>query len=165
MRFVALALLAAAFEPQAPRNPPEPFPVAVVAVVAGDAADEDALIRILSAVEAVRERVGDRDRWFRIVEEPEAARIVLRVAGYRVAEKMQPKVNRHILNGTPIMVEGSVVVETHSVNAIAIIERDVKPLIGLDEREQGASLRNAAGDLAEELERHCKANYVLLASP
>ncbi len=159
---VAIVLPALAFSQRAPRRPPEPFPVAVVE---GSAADDAMAERLREAAEVVRDRVGDRDRWFRIVDATDDARIVLRLADYRVAETMTPKVQRQILDGAPILVEGSVVVETHSLNAVVVIRGEAAALVGLDERERGASLRNAASDLAEELEQYCKDNYQLLAEP
>ncbi len=156
----ACALPALAFGQRAPRRPPEPFPVAVVE---GSAADEAMARRIGEAAAMARDRIGDRDRWFRIVDAADDARIVLRIVDYQVAETMTPKIQRQILDGTPIMTEGSVLVETHSLRAVVVIQGESDMLIGLDERERGASLRNAASDLAEELEQHCKDNYALLA--
>jgi len=156
-----LAAIAIPAAQRAPRRPPEPLPVAVIE---GAAADEEAAERIRMGAEAARDRVGARDRWFRIVDSAEEAAIVLRITDYRVAETMKPKVQRQILDGTPIMTEGSVV-ETHTLNAVVVIAGEADALIGADERERGASLRNAASDLAEELEQHAKDNYALLATP
>jgi len=157
-----LAAIAIPAAQRAPRRPPEPLPVAVIE---GAAADEEAAERIRMGAEAARDRVGARDRWFRIVDSAEEAAIVLRITDYRVAETMKPKVQRQILDGTPIMTEGSVVVETHTLNAVVVIAGEADALIGADERERGASLRNAASDLAAEPDQHATDTYALLATP
>ena len=76
-----------------------------------------------------------------------------------------PKLERLIMNGRVELVERSEIVEFHYVDAVALVGDARGNLTGLDERENGPSLRNAASQLAEELERFCKENYAALTSP
>lgn len=145
---------------QAPRRPPEPFAVFVHASDPEDAALGAALAE---ATREVRERVRRRGDWFRLAESAESADLTLRITNYYTSKVMLPKLERLILDGRVTMVERSEVVELHDVDAVAIGGEAREEMTGLDERTTGASLRNAASQLAEELERFCKDNYSALA--
>lgn len=166
--FLALVLaassgvLAAGERVQAPRRPPEPFAVFVHASDPGDADLKEGLEK---ATEEIRGRVGRRRNWFRIVDTAEEAAITLRVINYRTSQMMLPKLERLVINGQVQLVERSEIIEFHYVDAVALGGGARENLTGLDERENGPSLRNAASHLAEELERFCKDNYAALTSP
>ena len=153
-------LLAAGPSPQAPRRPPEPFAVFVYPSAPEDPSLREALQK---ATSEVRDRVRGRRSWFRLAESAESADISLRVFNYRTSQMMLPKLERLILDGQVLLVERSEVVEFHYVDAAARAGDAREDLTGLDERTTGASLRNAASHLAEELERFCKENYASLS--
>jgi len=148
-----LALLgtrsAAADQDEAPRRPPEPFRVFVQA---SDPADAELKTRLEEAVPMVRERV-QRRKWFELAESAEEADVVLRIVNYHNS-------NAHKWG----WFEGPTV-ELVYVDAVAVAGTAREKLSGLDQRPVllGASLRNAASHLAEELERFCKENYAALA--
>ncbi len=144
---------------QAPRRPPEPFAVFVETVETGET-ERDEELREVEAV--VRDRVRRRGNWFRLAEDREQAALTLRITNYRRVQRMIPKLERLILNGQVQMVERSEIIEVHYVDALAAAPRVAglrESLTGLDEREQGPSLRNAAGHLAEQLEDFVKEHY------
>ena len=155
--FAAAAALA-----QAPRRPPEPFSVFVHPSNPEDPELREGLER---AAEEVRDRVRGRRNWFRVVDDAGEAAITLRVINYRTSQIMLPKLERLILNGQVQLVERSEIVEFHYVDAVALGGDARESLTGLDERESGPSLRNAASHLAEQLEEFCKDNYAALTSP
>ncbi len=157
-----LALAAAGWGEQAPRRPPQPF---AVFIEASEPDDAELAARIQEAIPAVRERVQRRRNWFRLVESREAADLTLRVTNYRIAQTMRPKLETLYINGSPQLVERSEVIESHYVDAVAIAGEVLGLLTGLDERDRGARLRNAASHLAEELEALCKDKYAELTAP
>ena len=156
----AFAAAAVGSSAQAPRRPPEPF---AVFVHASDPEDPELRAGIQQASLEVRDRVRGRRNWFRVVDSAEGADITLRVINYRTAQVMLPKIERLILDGRVMLVERSEIVEFHYVDAVALGGEARESLTGLDERDTGPSLRNAASHLAEELERFCKDNYGALA--
>ena len=156
------SLLAAGERVQAPRQPPEPF---AVFVHPSEPEDPDLREGLEEATREVRARVRRRGDWFRLAEAAEDADIILRIINYRMAETMMPKLERLIINGQVQLVERSEIVEFHYVDAVALAGDARESLTGLDERQNGSSLRNAASHLAEELERFCKENYGALTSP
>lgn len=156
--FAAAAIAAGA---QAPRRPPEPFSVFVHASEPEDADLKEGLEK---AVEEVRDRVRGRRNWFRVVDDAEEAAVTLRVINYRTSQMMLPRLERLVINGQVQLVERSEIIEFHYVDAVALGGQARENLTGLDERESGPSLRNAASALAEELERFCKDNYSALTS-
>ena len=139
----------AAGQDEAPRHPPEPFRVFVQA---SDPADAALKTRLEEAVPMVRERV-ERRAWFQRAESAEEADVVLRIVNYHNS-------NAHKWG----WFEGPTV-ELVYVDAVAVAGTAREKLSGLDQRPVllGASLRNAASHLAEELERFCKENYAALA--
>lgn len=160
----ALALLAApvfafpggqeqAERRRAPRRPPEPF---LVFVEASDPVDARLKALIEQALPTVRDRVERRRHWFELAESPETADITLRVINYRSEHRSDTNWEAFF---APIL-------EIHYVDAVAFAGDARGTLSGLDTRPlgQGASLRNAAGQLAEELERFCRENYGALAA-
>ncbi len=159
---VGLLLLAAfAAAEQAPRRPPEPF---AVFVYASDPEDADLKEGLAKASEEIRDRVRGRRNWFRVVDSAEDAAITLRVINYRTSQMMLPKLERLFINGRVELVERSEIIEFHYVDAVALGGSARGNLTGLDERESGPSLRNAASHLAEQLEEFCKDNYAALTS-
>lgn len=146
---------------QAPSRPPQPFAVFVETSEPEDAALRD---QIGEALDVVRDRVRRRGDWFVLADNADSADVVLRITNYRTAQVMQPKIDRQVLNGNIIMVERSEVVEFHYVDALAVVGEVRETLTGLDERDTGPSIRNAASHLAEELERFCKDNYDTLSA-
>ena len=159
---MAFAASAAGATEQAPRRPPEPFSVFVHASDPEDAELKEGLEK---ATGEVRDRVRGRRDWFRVAESADGADITLRIVNYRTSQVMMPKLERLIMNGRVELVERSEIVEFHYVDAVALVGDARGNLTGLDERENGPSLRNAASQLAEELERFCKENYAALTSP
>ena len=163
--FTAVLLLtglaASAASAQAPRRPPEPFGVFVHA---SDPEDRDLREGLEKAAEEVRDRVRGRRNWFRVVDSVEEAAITVRVINYRTSQMMLPKLERLIINGRVELVERSEIIEFHYVDAVALGGGARGNLTGLDERETGPSLRNAASHLAEQLEEFCKDNYAALTS-
>ena len=149
---VALLALAvpATGQDKAPRRPPEPFRVFVHAGATADAALKAELD---DALPMVRERVKRRDKWFQLADSAEEADVVLRLVNYHNS-------NAHKWG----WFEGPTV-ELVYVDAVAVAGTAREKLSGLDQRPVllGASLRNAASHLAEELERFCKENYAALA--
>ena len=145
---------------QAPRRPPEPFPVFVHAVET-----EDAELRGMlgKAVPEVAKRIARRRHWFRTVDSAAEARVTLRITNYRTASQMIPKLDKLIQRGQVVMVERSEIVELHYVDAVARVGGVAEVLSGLDERETGTSLRNASDHLAEQLERFCRDHYAALS--
>lgn len=154
-------VLAAGERAQAPRRPPEPF---AVFVHASDPDDADLREGLEKATREVQDRVRGRRDWFRLAETAETADVTLRVINYRTAQTMMPKLERLIINGRVELVERSEIVEFHYVDAVALAGGARERITGLDERDTGPSLRNAASHLAEELERFCKENYGALTS-
>lgn len=134
---------------EAPRRPPEPFRVFVHA---SDPADAGLKGELEEAVPMVRERV-ERRKWFQLAESAGAADVILRIVNY------------HNSNANKWGWFEGPTVELVYVDAIAVAGTVREKLSGLDQRPVllGASLRNAASHLAEELERFCKENYAALA--
>ena len=162
--FLLLAVFAAsgvAAGAQAPRRPPEPFSVFVHPSEPDDPELREGLEK---AAEELRDRVRGRRNWFRVVDDAEEAAITLRVINYRTSQTMLPKLERLFINGRVELVERSEIVEFHYVDAVALAGGLRQTLTGLDERETGPSLRNAASNLAEQLEEFCKDNYAALTS-
>lgn len=155
------ALGAAAAGAQAPRRPPEPF---TVFVHPSEPEDPELRRGLETAAREVQDRVGGRRNWFRIVDSAEDAAITVRVINYRTSQMMLPKLERLIINGRVELVERSEIVEFYYVDAVALAGTLRQSLTGLDERETGPSLRNAASHLAEQLEEFCKDNYAALTS-
>lgn len=133
----------------APRRPPEPFRVFVHT---SDPADAALRKQLEEAVPMVRERV-ERRELFQRAESEEAADVVLRIVNY------------HNSNAHKWGWFVGPTVELVYVDAVAVAGTAREKLSGLDQRPVllGASLRNAASHLAEELERFCKENYAALA--
>ena len=156
-----IAFAASAAGAQAPRRPPQPFSVFV-----HPSEPEDRELRegLEKAAEEVRDRVRGRRNWFRVVDSVEEAAITVRVINYRTSQMMLPKLERLIINGRVELVERSEIIEFHYVDAVALGGGARGNLTGLDERETGPSLRNAASHLAEQLEEFCKDNYAALTS-
>ena len=138
----------AAGQEEAPRRPSEPFRVFVQT---SDPADAELKTRLEEAVPMVRERV-ERREWFQLAESAEEADVLLRIVNYHNS-------NAHKWG----WFEGPTV-ELVYVDAVAVAGTAREELSGLDQRPVllGASLRNAASHLAEELERFCKENYAAL---
>ena len=158
---IVFALLAtgtssAGGQEKAPRHPPEPFRVFVDT---SDPADAALKANLEEAMPMVRERVERRRKWFQLTGSAETADITLRVINYRTAQVMLPKLEGMIIKGQVSLAETSEIVEFHYVDAVALAGEARENLTGLDERDYGPSLRNAASHLAEELERFCKDNY------
>lgn len=130
---------------KAPRRPPEPFRVFVQT---SDPADAALKRQLEEAVPMVRERV-ERREWFQRAESAAEAEVVLRIVNYHNS-------NAHKWG----WFEGPTV-ELVYVDAVAVAGTAREKLSGLDQRPVllGASLRNAASHLAEELERFAKDNY------
>ncbi len=130
---------------KAPQRPPEPFRVFVQT---SDPADAALKRQLEEAVPMVRERV-ERREWFQRAESAAEADVVLRIVNYHNS-------NAHKWG----WFEGPTV-ELVYVDAVAVAGTAREKLSGLDQRPVllGASLRNAASHLAEELERFAKDNY------
>ncbi len=149
-----LALAAAATgQDEAPRRPPEPFRVFVQATPTADAAVRATLD---DALPMVRERVRRRNKWFQLVDSPETAEITLRITHYR-----QANLNLSVRGNLSRSMFACWATGYHYVDAVALAGDAREALSGLDHRcvDVGPSLRNAAGHLAEELERFAKDNY------
>jgi len=144
---------------QAPRRPPEPFSVFVHP---SDPQDPELRRGLETAAQEVQDRVRGRRNWFRIAQSAEDAAITVRVINYRTSQMMLPKLERLIINGRVELVERSEIVEFYYIDAVALAGGLRQNLTGLDERETGPSLRNAASHLAEQLEEFCKDNYAAL---
>ena len=159
----ALVASAAFASAQAPRRPPEPFPVFVHATETDDAERAEA---IAAALQEVREGVERRRNWFRLAESREDAAITVRVTNYRHTQQMRPRIDRQFINGQLTMVEGSEVIDVHYVDAVAAAPGTAVrgSLSGFDEREHGSSLENAARHLAELLEDFVKEHYQAVTS-
>lgn len=145
----------------APKRPSEPFPVFVEAA---ETDDETLRERLEEAVGEVAKRVARRRRWFRIAESADAAALTLRLTDYRIGSGIAPRLSKQSLpRGSTIMMEGTEVVDFHDLHAVA--DLGGKPEILFRERRKvSTSLRKAADDLAEELERFCRENYAALAA-
>ena len=152
---VASAVLAAAAagEDKAPGRPPEPFRVFVHTSPTADAALQATLD---GALPMVRERVRRRNKWFQLVDSAEMAEITLRIIHYR-----QANLNLSVRGGQTESMFTCWATGYHYVDAVALAGDVRAALSGLDHRcvDEGPSLRNAAGHLAEELERFAKDNY------
>ena len=146
---VPLGHPSAAGQDEAPPRPSEPFRVFVQT---SDPADAELKTRLEEAVPMVRERV-QRRKWFQLADSAEEADVVLRIVNYH---------NSHAHKWG--WYEGPTV-ELVYVDAVAVAGTAREKLSGLDQRPVllGASLRNAASHLAEELERFCKENYAALS--
>ena len=157
------SLLAAGSSPgdqeKAPRRPPEPFRVFVYFI---ETADAGLKVRLEEALPMVRERVERRRNWFRLAESRETAEITLRITHYR-----QANLNLSVRGGRTETMYDCWATGYHYVDAVALAGDLRAPLSGLDHRciDVGPSLRSAAGQLAEELERFAKDNYGALAQP
>ena len=156
---VALLALATAASGQdeAPRHPPEPFRVFVYAIESADAALKG---RLEEALPTVRKRIERRQRWFRLADSRDTADITLRIVHYRHGNPTDPPVR----GGRTEAMMNCWATGYHYVDAVALAGDARAALSGLDHRciDEGPSLRNAAGHLAEELERFCKENYAAL---
>lgn len=144
---------------QAPRRPPEPFSVFVHSAETADAELNEA---ISEAVQEVRNRVRSRDDWFRLAEARDDAALTLRITNYRRVQRMIPRLEQLVLNGRVELVERSEIIEVHYVDALAAAPAVAglqAAMTGLDERDRGPSLRNAANHLAEQLEEFVKEHY------
>ena len=152
---VALVALAAAATAQAeaPRHPREPFRVFVHATPTADAAVRATLD---DALPMVRERVMRRNKWFQLVDSAETADITLRITHYR-----QANLNLSVRGNLSRSMFACWATGYHYVDAVALAGDAREALSGLDHRcvDVGPSLRNAAGHLAEELERFARDNY------
>ena len=146
---VLLGLAAAATgQDKAPRRPPEPFRVFVHTSGAADAASQT---RLEEALPMVREQI-ERRRWFELAESVDTADIVLRITHYRQGH---PEAQ---LRPGPLDCYST---EYNYVDAVVRVGDLRQRMSGLDFRcvDAGPSLRNAAGHLAEELERFARDNY------
>lgn len=150
--FLALAA-AATGQDEAPRRPPEPFRVFVQATPTADAALRATLD---DALPMVRDRVMRRNQWFQLVDSADTADITLRITHYR-----QANLNGLVRGGQTEAMPTCWATGYHYVDAVARAGHVRGALSGLDHRcvDEGPSLRNAAGHLAEELERFAKDNY------
>lgn len=121
-----------------------------------EAADAESKARLEEALPMVRERVQSRRRWFRLADSRETADVTLRINRYQVAHP-----NDHQSRYRVEAMEDCRAMEFHSVDAVVLAGDLRERLSGLDYRcvEHGPSLRNAASQLAEELERFCKENH------
>lgn len=151
---VALLALAATVPGQdkAPRHPPEPFRVFVHTSGAADAASQT---RLEEALPTVREQI-ERRRWFELAEFAETADILLRITHYRQGHpEAQLRPGQLDCYST----------EYNYVDAVVRVGDLGNKLSGMDFRciDAGPSLRNAAGHLAEELERFAKDHYGALS--
>lgn len=152
----ALAALAGG-QDEAPRRPPEPFRVFVHT---SDSTDAALTARLDEALPVVRKRVERRRDWFRLAESRERADVVLRIINYREGHPRD-----HEAKGRTEAMGDCWAMEFHYVDAVVLAGDLRAALSGLDHRcvETGPSLRNAASQLAEELERFCKENYGALS--
>ena len=153
---LALAVTATG-QDEAPRRPPEPFRVFVHATPTADAALQATLD---GALPMVRERVGRRNKWFRLVDSAEPAEITLRVTHYR-----QANLNLSVRGNLSRSMYGCWATGYHYVDAVALAGDVREALSGLDHRcvDVGPSLRSAASHLAEELERFVRDNYAAVS--
>lgn len=156
---VALLALAAAAtgQDEAPRRPPEPFRVFVLATPTADAAVR---ANLDDAVPLVRERVSRRNKWFQLVDSADAADITLRITHYR-----QANLNLSVRGNLSRSMFACWATGYHYVDAVALAGDAREGLSGLDHRcvDVGPSLRSAAGHLAGELERFARDNYGALS--
>lgn len=145
----------------APKRPPEPFPVFVEAI---ETDDETVRERLEEAVGEVAKRVARRRRWFRIAESADAAALTLRLTDYRIGSGIVPRLSKQSLaRGSTTMMEGTEVVDIHYLYAVADLD-GTRGILTLEDRDAATSLRKAADDLAEELERFCRENYAALTA-
>ncbi|MDE2659197.1 MAG: hypothetical protein OXI45_03210 [Acidobacteriota bacterium] len=154
---LALAVTATG-QDEAPRRPPEPFRVFVHATPTADAALQ---VTLDDALPTVRDRVGRRSQWFRLVDSAESAEITLRITHYRQAN-LNLSVRGNLSRSS---MYGCWATGYHYVDAVALTGDVREALSGLDHRcvDVGPSLRSAASHLAEELERFAKDNYGALS--
>ena len=156
LALVALLALApaAASQDKAPRRPPEPFRVFVHA---GDPADNSLKASLEETLPMVRERVERRRHWFQLADSFESADLTLRLVNYRTGQHWNP-----LFDAVYWDQQGR---EFHFLDAVVQGGGVRTRLSGLDERpvRTGPSIRNAAGHLAEELERFAKENYAALS--
>ena len=146
---------------QAPRRPPEPFPVFVHAIATEDAEHR---ARLREAVSEVSKRMGRRRHWLRPVDSREEARVILQVTNYRTVTEMALKGAGTFVRRGMVVSERPEIVELHYVDAVASAGELRQNLSGLDHRRVGTSLRNASDQLATELERFCRDHYAALAA-
>ena len=157
--FVAVAALAGA--QSAPKRPPEPFPVFVEPM---ETDDETLRKRFEEAVPEVANRVARRRHWFRIAESADEAAVTLRLTDYRIGSGIVPRLSKQSLaRGSATMMEGTEVVDIHLLYGVASVGAR-RAILSLDRRDAAKSLRRAADDLAEELERFCRENYAALTA-
>lgn len=147
---------------QAPRRPPEPFPVFVHAIATEDAEHR---ARLREAVSEVSKRIGRRRHWLRPVDSRDDARVILQVTNYRTLSEMALKRAGTFVRSGMVVSERPEIVELHYVDAVASAGELLRDLSGLDHRRVGTSLRNASDQLAEELERFCRDHYAALTAP
>ena len=164
--FLALVVVATwgarsdAAQKEVPRRPPEPFRVFAYFIETADAVLK---ANLEEAMPMVRERVERRRNWFRLAESRETADIMLRITHYRQGHPKDPPVR----GGRTEAMHDCWATGYHYVDAVALAGDLRERLSGLDHRciDVGPSLRNAAGQLAKELERFAKDNYGALAQP
>ena len=157
---IVFALLAtgtssAGGQEKAPRHPPEPFRVFVAA---SDPADAALKANLEEAIPMVRERVERRRKWFRLAVSAETADVTLRIVNYRTGRVRYPPYRGNDTMPGVWVNRGRAY---HFVDAVVWGGGVSVKLSGLDEGHWngGSGLRNAAGQLAKELERFCKDNY------
>ena len=157
---VVFALLAtgtpsAGGQEKAPRHPPEPFRVFVHT---SDPADAALKAKLEEAIPMVRERVERRRKWFRLAVSAETADVTLRIVNHRTGRVRDPPYRGNDTMPGVWVNRGRAY---HFVDAVVWGGGVSVKLSGLDEGHWngGSGLRNAAGQLAKELERFCKDNY------
>ena len=157
---IVFALLAtgtssAGGQEKAPRHPPEPFRVFVDT---SDSADAALKANLEEAMPMVRERVERRRKWFQLTGSAETAHITLRVVNYRTGRVRYPPYRGNDTMPGVWVNRGRAY---HFVDAVVRGGGLSVKLSGLDEGHWngGSGLRNAASQLAKELERFCKDNY------
>ncbi len=160
---LTLLLSHAAAGQETRREPPDkPAERFTVFTYAADNAETGGKVTIKKVTDEVRKRIKDRNKWFVMSPDREKAEIAVEILAHRVNAQLMPTVERRVsFDGSSVeLIERDELIEQHSIDAKVQGPGFVSSMTGARQRRREAGkLKDAASELASELENYVKAHY------
>jgi hypothetical protein len=147
-------------EQRLPEKPEWPFTVFVRTSPAEDAAATEELLR---GTEELRKAIGKKKDWFRLVDEPEGAELVVDVVEHRLREHLTFWASTGTIGGETQGVTNSTISRYHSLRARVTLLGAESELTGMNPKRAGDG-KGASAALLKELVRLCQERYERIES-
>ena len=143
--------------PEVPKQPEEPFSYLVKTDPTGE---KKAVKNVRDAAKELDKKLNKDKKWFRQVDNEADAEIVLDVMAHWVDERSYTRTETRysVVYGNQLD-DVNIMEEQHHVEALVSVFGVAKRMEGVEPYDAGGNAKNAAGNLAEYVQRYVRENY------